>query len=168
MINNDVLRSLSNMLDWDAAAFVAVTELSQTPVRLAPIELAQMQTYLLRHNHADHQDCPDRVLEDVLNGLIVKRRGARNDVKPSAPPAANAYSPLTNNTILKKLRIAFELQEPDMLALMSTPLDEVSRLELGAYFRSMGHKHYRACPDELLLHFLKSLEKRMRMSRPAR
>lgn len=168
MINNEILRSLANMLDYDAEAFVHLTTLTQHPVCLAAVNIADMQAFLLRHNHADRQDCPDRVLEDVLNGLIVQRRGARDDVKPSTPPAPNAYSPLTNNTILKKVRIAFELQEADMLALMSTPLDEISRLELGTYFRSMGHKHYRACPDDLLLHFMKSLEKRMRMSRPAR
>ncbi|MEY2863392.1 MAG: hypothetical protein RLY58_1099 [Pseudomonadota bacterium] len=161
MINNDVLRSLRYMLNIREIDLIALMALAETPVCLDPVTLAQMESYLLRDDEEGREFCPDRVLEDILNGLIVQRRGPRDSSSP-APAASNPYKPLTNNVMLKKMRIAFELHEQDMLDLLSTAEFAVSRPELSALFRSFGHKHYRACGDQMLRYFLKGLTQRLR------
>jgi uncharacterized protein YehS (DUF1456 family) len=69
---------------------------------------------------------------------------------------------MTNNLVLKKLRVAFELKEDDMLAVLHDAGFEVSRPELSALFRAPTHKNYRACGDQLLRNFLKGLTARVR------
>jgi uncharacterized protein YehS (DUF1456 family) len=64
---------------------------------------------------------------------------------------------MTNNIILKKLRVAFELQEGDMYDVMETAGIRVSKPELSALFRKYGHKNYRPCGDQFLRNFLKGL-----------
>jgi len=69
---------------------------------------------------------------------------------------------LTNNTILKKLRIALELKEDDMLAILRLAGVEISKHELTALFRKEGHKNYKECGDQFLRKFLKGLSIRYR------
>jgi hypothetical protein len=46
---------------------------------------------------------------------------------------------VTNNIILKKLRVAFELKEDDMHAILKAVNFPVSKPELSALFRKVGH-----------------------------
>jgi uncharacterized protein YehS (DUF1456 family) len=69
---------------------------------------------------------------------------------------------LTNNIILKKLRVAFELKDEDMHSTLELAGFNVSKPELSALFRAKGHKNYRACGDQLLRNFLKGLAMRIR------
>jgi hypothetical protein len=64
---------------------------------------------------------------------------------------------VTNNIILKKLRVAFELKEDDMHAILKAAEFPVSKPELSALFRKFGHTNYRPCGDQLLRNFLKGL-----------
>ncbi|RMO70957.1 hypothetical protein ALQ37_00642 [Pseudomonas syringae pv. aptata] len=70
--------------------------------------------------------------------------------------------PITNNIVLKKLRVAFELKEDDMHAILKSVDFPVSKPELSALFRKVGHTNYRACGDQLLRNFLKGLTLRVR------
>jgi uncharacterized protein YehS (DUF1456 family) len=69
---------------------------------------------------------------------------------------------LTNNTKLKKLRIALNLHEEAMLAILEAGGHPMSRGELTALFRKPQHKHYRECGDQVLRKFLKGLTMRLR------
>jgi len=69
---------------------------------------------------------------------------------------------LTNNTILKKMRIALDLKEDDMIAIMKLAGIDLSKHELTALFRKQGHKHYKECSDRILLGFLEGLTLRYR------
>ena len=91
-----------------------------------------------------------------LDSLIVSRRG------PSPQPAPPTELPLTNNTVLKKLRVAFTLQEADLLAILDSVAFTVTKPELSALFRKPDHKNYRLCGDQLLRQFLKGLTLRLR------
>ena len=71
-------------------------------------------------------------------------------------------SRLTNNIILKKLRIALELKEDDMLAVLKLGEVDISKSELSALFRKEGHKNYKECGDQFLRKFLKGLSLRYR------
>jgi uncharacterized protein YehS (DUF1456 family) len=64
---------------------------------------------------------------------------------------------LSNNEILKKLRIALELKEDDMLAVFKRAEFTVTKAELGAFFRKEGHRNYRKCPEQVLKKFIKGL-----------
>lgn len=182
MMNNDVLRSLRFMLNIKEADLAALMLLPEPRLCSEVASAAQLESYLLPEEQDGHVMCPDRVLEDILNGLIVQKRGVRpapvasttgkNAAKPtrksaSTPTSQQASKPsarIDNNMILKKLRIAFNLQEDDMLELLSSAEFAVSRPELSALFRAAGHKHYRACGDQLLRYFLKGLTHRIRPS----
>jgi uncharacterized protein YehS (DUF1456 family) len=64
---------------------------------------------------------------------------------------------LSNNEILKKLRIAFNLKSDDMLAVFKKAEFEVSNAELGSFFRSAGHPKFTKCPEQVLRKFIKGL-----------
>jgi len=104
-------------------------------------------------------DCRDDVLGYFLDGLILQKRG-RKEAKPGETRKPDPR--LTNNTILKKLRIALELKEDDMLAILKLADVDISKSELTALFRKEGHKNYKECGDQFLRKFLKGLSLRYR------
>ena len=64
---------------------------------------------------------------------------------------------LTNNDILKKLRVALELKDDDILQILKLVDYEVSKSELNAIFRKEDHTNYMPCGDQLLRNFLNGL-----------
>jgi uncharacterized protein YehS (DUF1456 family) len=64
---------------------------------------------------------------------------------------------LTNNDILKKLRVALELKDDDIINILKLVDFEISKTELGAIFRKDDHPNYRPCGDQLLRNFLNGL-----------
>ncbi|MBU1079865.1 MAG: DUF1456 family protein, partial [Spirochaetes bacterium] len=71
---------------------------------------------------------------------------------PAPAPAA-----LDNNMVLKKIRIALELKEEDMIAVMRLAGADLSKNELSALFRKKGQKNYMECMDQFLRNFLSGL-----------
>ena len=61
---------------------------------------------------------------------------------------------MTNNEIIKKLRIALDLKELDMVEIFELSGYEIKKAELSGIFRKEGHKHYKECSDLVLNHFL--------------
>ena len=98
-------------------------------------------------------DAGEITLPYFLEGLILSERGPRAD---GAVPVVND-APLSNNQILKKLRIALNLQEQDMQLIFEEGGVTLSASEFGALFRKEGNKHFRPCSDELLQHFIAGL-----------
>jgi uncharacterized protein YehS (DUF1456 family) len=64
---------------------------------------------------------------------------------------------MTNNDILKKLRIALELKDSDIIEILKLADFEISNTELSALFRNPEHKNYRECGNQLLRRFLDGL-----------
>lgn len=64
---------------------------------------------------------------------------------------------LTNNDILKKLRVALELKDEDIIHILSLSDFEITKSELSALFRKEDHPNYRPCGDQLLRNFLNGL-----------
>jgi uncharacterized protein YehS (DUF1456 family) len=71
----------------------------------------------------------------------------------------NSYlcSMLTNNDILKKIRIALELRDDDIIGILKLADYTISKGELSAIFRKEGHPNYEPCGDQLLRNFLNGL-----------
>lgn len=61
---------------------------------------------------------------------------------------------MNNNEVIKKLRIALDLKEADMIEIFEFAEYEMKKTELTGLFRKEGHKHYKECNDELLRLFL--------------
>jgi len=64
---------------------------------------------------------------------------------------------LTNNDILKKLRVALELKDDDIVHILKLAEFEVTKSELAALFRKPDHPNYKECGDQLLRNFLNGL-----------
>jgi uncharacterized protein YehS (DUF1456 family) len=97
------------------------------------------------------------VLAHFLDGLVIHHRG-RDDTLPPRPVEKR----MTNNLVLKKLRVAFELKDSDMHQAFADAGFPLSKPELSALFRQPGHKNFRTCGDQLLRNFLKGLTLRVR------
>lgn len=152
MIHNDVLRSLRYMLDISDTKMAQITRSNGFK-----LNDADMANYLKKDDDKDFVHCPDEVMAHFLDGLVIFRRG-RDESRPLPP----IELPVSNNTILKKLRVAFELKDDDILALLKAVNFPVSKTELSALFRKVGHDNFRPCGDQLLRNFLKGLSLRIR------
>ncbi|MDU9391493.1 DUF1456 family protein [Pseudomonas japonica] len=152
MIHNDVLRSLRYMLDISDTKMAQITRANGFNVNDA-----DMASYLKKDDDAGFRHCPDEVMAHFLDGLVIFRRG-RDESRPPLP----IELPVSNNIILKKLRVAFELKEDDLHAVLKAANFPVSKPELSALFRKADHHNYRPCGDQLLRNFLKGLTLRIR------
>ncbi|MBF8754592.1 DUF1456 family protein [Pseudomonas guariconensis] len=152
MNHNDVLRSLRYMLKVSDAQMAEIIGLTGLDVSAEAVA-----TYLKKEDEAGYVRCPERVMAHFLDGLVIHRRG-RDDSRPAQPIEV----PVSNNTILKKLRVAFELKEEDLHVILKSVNFPVSKPELSALFRKVGHDNYRPCGDQLLRNFLKGLTLRVR------
>jgi len=154
MMTNDVLRSIRYMLDLSDQRVVEIAQLVDPGFAL---EKADVQAFLRREDDPEYVDCSDAVLARFLDGLIVYCRG-RDESRPPPPLEKR----VTNNVVLKKLRVAFELKDVDMHEIFASVGAPVSKPELTALFRQPGHPNYRPCLDQLLRNFLKGLTLRVR------
>ncbi len=64
---------------------------------------------------------------------------------------------LTNNDIMKKLRVALKLRDDEIVDILKLANFEMSKSELGAIFRKPEHPNYTECGDQLLRNFLDGL-----------
>lgn len=154
MINNDVLRSLRYMLDLGDGHVADIIRLADPAVVL---DRTGVQAFLRREDEPGFAPFDDRLLGLFLDGLIVHHRG-RQEGAPPRPPEKR----INNNVVLKKLRVAFQLNDVDMLHAFEAAGRPVSRPELTALFRQPGHKNFRLCGDQLLRYFLRGLTLRVR------
>jgi uncharacterized protein YehS (DUF1456 family) len=149
MINNDVLRSIRYMLDLSDQHVVEIAGLADPAFA---IDRDTVHALLLKEDEPGYLVCSDDVLAHVLDGLIVHLRG-RDERLPPRPVEKR----ISNNVVLKKLRVAFELKDSDMHQVFADAGFPVSKPELSALFRQPGHKNFRKCGDQLLRNFLKGL-----------
>ncbi|WBE24237.1 DUF1456 family protein [Denitrificimonas caeni] len=152
MLNNDVLRSLRYTLDLSDNALLDMLHGVEPD-----LDIATLRSYLASEDDESFVYMNDELMVGFLDNLILERRG------PSPQPAPPTELPLTNNTILKKLRVAFTLHEADLLDILDSVDFEISKPELSALFRKAGHTNYRECGDQLMRQFLKGLTLRFRL-----
>ncbi|UNK56299.1 DUF1456 family protein [Pseudoxanthomonas daejeonensis] len=159
MINNDVLRSIRYMLDFSDAKVVEVTHLADPEFAL---DKADIPALVKKEDEDGAAICSDALLARFLDGLVVYYRG-RDESLPPRPVEGR----ITNNLVLKKLRVAFQLKDVDMHDTFNAAGFPITKPELTALFRQPGHKHYRPCGDQILRNFLKGLTLRFRTGEPA-
>ncbi len=64
---------------------------------------------------------------------------------------------MSNNDILKKLRVALHLKNTEIIEILKLVDFKVTESELGAIFRKEDHPNYKACGDQILRNFLNGL-----------
>ena len=64
---------------------------------------------------------------------------------------------MTNNDILKKMRVALQLRDEDIMKILTLVDFKITATELSAVFRKEDHPNYKECGDQLLRNFLNGL-----------
>ncbi len=64
---------------------------------------------------------------------------------------------LTNNDILKKIRVALKLRDDDIVGILKLVDFNISKSELNAFFRKEDHPKYMELQDQILRNFLNGL-----------
>jgi uncharacterized protein YehS (DUF1456 family) len=146
MNNNDVLRRLRYALKINDSAVVRLFAL--TGYTLDPV---QLPAYFAREDEPGFKPLSDDLLERFLDGLIVDKRGPGPE--GVQPPKVK----LSNNQILRKLKIALKLKDDDLVRILNLVHFKVTKPELSALFRNTGHPKYRPCGNQFLRNFLKGL-----------
>ena len=149
---NSVLRRVRFALSLNDSATLGIFKL---------VDYAMEEEYLhgmmKKEEEPGFIPCRDKVMALFLDGLIIKRRGKQEN--PDAKPAKvlTGSQRISNNDILRKLRIAMNYREEDMLAVFRLADFNVGKGELSALFRKSDHRSYRPCQDQLLRNFLQGM-----------
>lgn len=149
MTNNDLLRRLRYALNLNGETIAELCTSAGHEIR--PIDVLKL---LKKEEETGFVACDDTVMGAFLDGLIISRRGA-HDPKPGL--AKTTGMALNNNLILRKLRIALELNDEAMLAILGKAGVRLSKSELSAMFRAEGHRNYKPCGDQILRNFIRGL-----------
>ncbi len=64
---------------------------------------------------------------------------------------------MSNNDIMKKLRVALQLRDDDIIHILSLVDFRISKTELSAFFRTEDHPNFKPCGDQVLRNFLNGL-----------
>jgi len=151
MTNNDVFRRLRYVFDFKDGDMVSIFADADHK-----ISQEQLTPWLKKDDDSRYKSMPDVMLATFLNGFINQKRGKKEGEQPVPE------SQLTNNLILRKLKIALELDSNDLLAILMLADFRLSKPELSAFFRKTSHKHYRECKDQVLRNFLHGLQMKYR------
>ena len=151
MNNNDILRRIRYAFDFSDSRMIQI--FGQADHQVTREEVSDL---LKRDENPAFQTCDDTLLAIFLNGLIVDRRG-KMEGRQATPERR-----LSNNIVLRKLKIALDLKADEILEILALADQRISKHELSAFFRKPDHKHYRACKDQILRNFLDGVQLRYR------
>jgi len=152
MLNNDVLLSIRYILNANDQKISEILNLAGQ--QLPAFEIGH---FFKADTHADYKICDDNTMAHFLDGLIYYKRG-KDESRPPLP----LELPISNNLVLKKLRVAFQLKEPDMHEVLEMGNYPIGRAEMSALLRKRDHINYRECGDQVLRYFLKGLALKFR------
>jgi uncharacterized protein YehS (DUF1456 family) len=158
MNNNDILRRLRFAFDFSNKEAAGLFKLD--PSSIVEMTQADFLKRLAKDEDDDFIPCSDAELAAFLDGLIVSKRGMREPAPESASKPDDFR--MSKNDVLKKLRIAMSFKEKEMLDTLEQGGATLSKSELSALFRNPGHKHYRACGNQVLRNFIKGLTSQLR------
>lgn len=147
MTNNDILRRIRYLFNFSDPKMIALFKLADYDVQNEVVS-----NWLKKEGDPLSVEITDRELAIFLNGLIIEKRGKREG------PTPEPEDPLSNNMILRKLRIALDLKTDDILELFASIDKKIGKHELSAFFRRPDHRSYRPFLDQYLRNFLNALQ----------
>lgn len=148
MTNNDIFRRLRYILNYNENKIIKIFQLAETEISTNAVE-----NWLKAEDDEEFLEMKDIDIATFLNGIITEKRGKKEGENPVPEKL------LTNNLILRKLKIAFNLQSEDILKIMQLGERTISKHELSAFFRKKDHQSYRPFLDQYLRNFLTGLRK---------
>jgi len=147
MTNNDILRRIRYIFDFSDSKMITIFAQADHKVTRE-----QISDWLKKDDDPAYKACNDTQLATFLNGLINYKRGKKEGPQPAPEKKLN------NNIIFRKLKIALNLKNEEVLDILQLAELRISKHELSAFFRKEGHKHYRVCKDQILRNFLKGAQ----------
>jgi uncharacterized protein YehS (DUF1456 family) len=155
MTKNDILIRLRYALNITDLKLVELFSLAGKPV-----SAEDLRPLFLREDEEGYVECDGPILGAFLEGLVIHRRGRKDEA--GAPKPEWAKNP-SNNDVLKAIRIALELRDDDILGILALAGVGASRAEINALFRKKDHANFRHCGDQFLRNFLGGLTKKYRV-----
>jgi len=151
MDNNDILRRIRYAFDIRDSQMIETFALADVKV-----SRAQISDWLKKDIDPDYIEMPDIKMAAFLNGFITDKRGSKEGPKPIPE------NQLNNNIILRKIRIALNLKDTDILDLLALAGLKISKHELSAFFRKPSQSQYRECKDQVLRNLLRGIQMKYR------
>ncbi len=148
MNTNDILYKIQKALNLSQDEMIEAYKLTDYTM-----EASHLDALLKRRQDDGSKLCSYEELGVFLDGFVILKRGPSPKKKND-----NEVVELTNNLILKKLRIALELKEAETEIIFSLGEAELNKQQLASLFRKEGHKNFKECSDELLMAFLDGLD----------
>ena len=112
---------------------------------------SQVSDWLKKEDNPEQRGLYDQELATFLNGLIIDMRGKKEGPQPIPEKSLN------NNIIFRKLKIALNLKNDEILNILRLVDMRISKHELSAFFRKPTQNQYRLCHDQILRNFLKGI-----------
>jgi len=147
MNNNDILRRIRYTFDLEDSKMIEIFRLGNSIVTRAEIS-----DWLKKDDDPAFKGIYDPQLSSFLNGFIVYKRGKKEGVQPVLEKKLN------NNIVFRKLKIALNLKDEDILAILELADVKISKHELSAFFRNPSQEQYRLCKDQILRNFLAGMQ----------
>ena len=148
MKTNDILYKIQKALKLSQEEMIEAYKLADYKM-----DATHLDSLLKRRQDDGSKLCSYEELGVFLDGFVILKRG------PSPKKSNNDEAVgLTNNLILKKLRIALELKEAETEIIFSLGEANLSKQQLASLFRKEGHKNFKECSDTLLMAFLDGID----------
>ena len=151
MNNNDVIRRVRYTFDFSDDKMIEIFALADVEVTRA-----QISEWLKKDEDPDFKGIYDKDLASFLNGFINLRRGKKEGPQPKPEKTLN------NNLILRKLKIALNLRDDEMVEIFDLVDMRISKHEINAFFRKPTQSQFRFCKDQFLRNFLYGIQKKYR------
>jgi uncharacterized protein YehS (DUF1456 family) len=149
MTNNEIIRRIRYIFDFSDSKMIEIFALADFQVTRSRIS-----DWLKKDEDPSFLEINDYHLAIFLNGLINDKRGKKEGEQPVPEKR------LTNNMILRKLKIALNLKDDDVLGILGLVDTHISKHELSAFFRNPSQEQYRQCNDQILRNFLQGMQKK--------
>ncbi len=149
MKTNDILFKIKTALSLDNESMIKAYALANYTITKERVE-----NIVKRRQDKGYEEASFEDLGIFLDGLVLLKRGP----SPKSQQEDEEVVELTNNLILKKLRIALNLKEPELVIVFALVDVELTKRQIGSLFRKEGSKNFKECSDELLALFLEGLD----------
>ena len=154
MTNNDILRRIRYTFDFSDTEMIEIFQMGGVQVTRSDIS-----NWLKKEDDSQFDDLSDEPFAYFLNGFIVKKRGKREGPMPIAEKR------LTNNLIFRKLKIALNIIDNDIIEIMKLANFRLGKHELSAFFRNPKQKQYRECKNQILRNFIHGMQLKYRVEK---
>ncbi len=151
MNNNDIFRRIRYIFDLNDSQMIELFSLAEYEVTRSEIS-----NWLKKEDDPDFTGINDQMLATFLNGLINEKRGKKEGEQTKPEKKMN------NNIVFRKLKIALNLRDDDILEILGLADMRISKHELSAFFRHPSQEQYRPCKDQILRNFLMGMQKKYR------